>query len=90
LNDDFVGREGGTRSENDVWYNTKVSIANVRREVESMTKEKEILNRHVKSMRRRIHGLENVTGLDSSSDGGEMDQLTVKVDEIYQLVISFV
>src|SRR5271170_4703499 len=61
----------------------------MRREAESMSREIEMLNRQVNSMRRRLKSMRDISGVESSSGGGEMDQLTLKIDEINEQVNSF-
>lgn len=49
-----------------------------------MTSESKMLTRQIDSMRRRFKSLEEMAGVDSpsGSGGGEMDRLTLKIEEI--------
>ena len=61
-----------------------LAVSDIRREVESMTSESEMLTRQIDSMRRRFKSLVEMAGVDSPSGGGggEMDKLTLKIDEV--------
>jgi hypothetical protein len=60
--------------------NENLLVLNQRREVESMTAQAEMLRRQVNSMKARINILEDMAG-GSPHRGGEMDQLTLKIEE---------
>ena len=47
-----------------------------------MRAESEMLSRQVNSMRQRLNTLEALAGVDSVAGGGELDKLTLKIEEI--------
>ena len=57
-------------------------ILTVRREVEAMTAEKEMLRQHLKSMNDRLKCLEKMAGVRDSVGGDEEYGLSLKIEEI--------
>jgi hypothetical protein len=54
-----------------------------------MTTETEMLRRQVKSMKDRLQALGELAGLDLPTGGGEIDKLTLKIEEFNELVTPY-
>jgi len=59
-----------------------IAILMIRREVEAITAEKDILRQHIKSMNERLRCLEKMAGAGDSAGGGEEDELSLKIEEM--------
>lgn len=82
--------EGPARTEEDIGYQEiKEQNFDDSRDVESMNAQREMLTRQVASMKRRLESLEMIAGGKPSSKGREMDQLTLKIEEVNEQVSIF-
>lgn len=54
--------------------------------MEQLNAESALLSRQIESMRRRLKGLEGMNATKSMEGGGDMDQLKLKLDEVYEQV----
>jgi hypothetical protein len=48
--------------------------------------EKEMLTRHITSMERRIKALDGISSGNTHTNGGDIDQLSLKLDEVKEEV----
>ena len=59
---------------------------NGRRDLHSMREERDILERHVDSMRRRLDYLDNTWNVKRPDKDGDPDQLSLKIEEVSEQV----
>lgn len=59
---------------------------NGRRDVDSMTVQRELLKRHVESLEGRLNTLDNFSNAKVSAIGGDPDELSLKFEEVSEQV----